>query len=379
MKLSRDAWLAIGLIMVLLLVTIAAAIQQTRQQILPAYSSLSTRPDGTQALALWLEQLNYSVNRDVSTTFQPPPETGLIFMLEPFPGVTAEEWQTIDGWVEEGGILVLAGDSLGTALAMRRYRFNLSFLSTATGTLTVQTPLLNSPPAQVNTRAVLQTSRNDFVTHLAVGSEPVLVSFEQEAGRVILSAAPYPFSNAGLKEAGNPALVLNIVSAAGQAGTVWFDEWHHGLRSMRTQIVGPGNWLRYTPAGHALLYIAVVIFAALVLWGRHFGRPLPLPRNATRRAPLEYITAIANLSRRAGHRSAVLKQYHHWLKRGLGQRYRLNPTLPDDQYVAQLSRLNPALDGAALRNLLAQLQRKNVTESEMIQLAAQVSTWLKES
>jgi hypothetical protein len=246
----------------------------------------------------------------------------------------------------------------------------------------MQTPLTVSPPVQqANTRAgaYFLPNRNDFVTHLAVDDKPVMVSVEQGEGRVILSAAPYPFSNAGLREEGNPALALNMVSAAGSKATIWFDEWHHGLRSRDDGVIGPGNWLRYTPAGRSMLYIGLVIFVALVLQGRRFGRPVPLAKDISRRGPLEYITAVANLGRRAGHRAAVLSQYRHRLKRGLGQRYRLNPTLPDDEYVEELSRLNPNLDSGALRQLFIQLNRQKVSESEMIQIAAQVSTWLEES
>jgi hypothetical protein len=381
-RLSRDSWLAIGLFLVLLLVTIAAAIQQTQEEVAPSLASFSSAPDGAQALWLWLDELDYSVSDEVFVTFHPPEETSLILMLEPFAGITPNEWQTIDNWVEDGGTLVLAGDGFGAALAARHYQFNLAYLENPTATLTTQTPLFASPPASpanAHSRAYFETIRNDFVTHLAIGAKPVMLSFEREAGRVILSTAPFPFSNAGLKEEGNPSLVLNVISAADRPGVIWFDEWHHGRRSHRAEVVGPGDWLRYTPAGRSFLYVAAVIFVALVLRGRRFGRPIPLPKETARRAPLEYITAIANLGRRVGHRSAVLRQYHHWLKRGLGQRYRLNPTLPDDEYVTQLVQFKPNLDASALRTLLARLRRGKVSESEMLQLAAEVAKWLKES
>jgi len=206
----------------------------------------------------------------------------------------------------------------------------------------------------------------------------VVVSFALGKGRVILSAAPYAFSNAGLKEPGNPALVLNLILISPASGAVWFDEWHHGVRPVDSQVVGPEDWLRRTPAGRALLYVAGVIFLAVLLRGRRFGRPVPLPGEITRRAPLEYISAIANLGRRAGHRRAVLQQYRQRLKRRLGQRYRLDPTLNDAEYAARLAEYNPGLDAEALRRLLARLQRPNVNESEMIQLAAEVAAWIKE-
>ena len=380
-QLSRDFWLAIGLLIVLVIVTIAAAIQQNQEQIAPPLASFSSAPDGARALWLWLDELGYPVSDEVFGEFRPPDDTGLMLILEPTIIITGNEWETIDSWVEEGGTLVLAGEGARMLLAARHYAFDLGFLATPTDVMVTQSPLWTSPPAgpaRVQSRAYFETERDDFATHLAVEAGPVLVSFEQGAGRVILSAAPFPFSNAGLKETGNPSMVLNILATTEQTGLIWFDEWHHGQRLNRTEVVGPGNWLRYTPAGHSFLYIAIVIFIAIALRGQRFGRPVPLPQDSARRGPLEHITAIANLKRRAGHRHAVLSQYHHWLKRSLGQRYRLNPTLPDEAYVTQLARLKPDLDAEALKSLLARLQQTKVSEIDMTQWAAEVAQWLKE-
>jgi hypothetical protein len=255
-------------------------------------------------------------------------------------------------------------------------------------TLTAQSPLLKSPPltqpARARPNAYLRPDHDDFVTHLAVGSKPVMVSFSLGEGQVIICTASFPFTNAGLKEEGNPELALNVVTAASRSDTpngkpiVWIDEWHHGVRSMQPEAAGPQDWLRYTPSGRALLYTAAVIFVALVLGGRRFGRAVPLPKRIARRAPLEHITAIANLSRRAGHRQAVLRYHYQRLKRDLGRRYRLSPTLPDDEYAARLAEFNPNVDPQELLSLLARLQKRKVSESEMIQLAAEVAAWLKE-
>jgi hypothetical protein len=378
---SRDSWLALGLIALLVLVTIAAAIQQTRSGQMPALSSLSSSPDGGRALWLWLEELGYEVAQEAASTFEPPTEAGLILLLEPLTEITAEEWRLLDAWVEGGGTLILAGESFGMREAVLHYEFELAYMLAPVSGLPPQTPLWLSPPggaADLQAHAYLVTDRQDYVAHIASADKPIILSFEQGQGRVILSAASFPFSNAGLKKVGNPALVLNMISAAKRPGRVWFDEWHHGLRATETRVVGPGDWLRYTPAGHALLYAAAVIFGAILLAGRHFGRPVPLPQDLARRAPLEYITAIANLNRRARQRAAVLDQYRHWLKRRLGQRYRLDPTLPDEQYLAQLNGFNPRLDMASLQNLLARLRQKRVNESELVRLAEETATWLEE-
>jgi hypothetical protein len=211
---------------------------------------------------------------------------------------------------------------------------------------------------------------------LAMDNDPVLVTFRQGQGRVILASFTYPLTNAGLKEPGNPELVLNLLALAGKIDNIWFDEWHHG-ENQRKLIVGPQDWLRFTPAGHGLLFTAVILFLALVLQGRSFGRTIPLPQSTARRTSLEYITALANLSRRAGRRSDVLRQYHQSLKHHLARRYRLDPDMPDDEYVTQLSNYHSDLDAAGLKNLLVRLDARSVSEGELVKLAAETAEWLK--
>jgi hypothetical protein len=205
-----------------------------------------------------------------------------------------------------------------------------------------------------------------------------LITFQQGAGRVILASFIYPLSNAGLKESGNAELVLNLLALARKSNSIWFDEWHHGV-SQQDKIIGPEDWLRFTPAGHALLFMAVILFLTLSLQGRGFGRPVPLPKSTARRATLEYITALANLSRRAGHRAEVVQQYHQSLKGQLARRYRLNPVTPDDEYVMQIARYYPGLDVDELKHLLSRLSSTRVSEGEMVKLAAETAQWLKDN
>ncbi len=106
---------------------------------------------------------------------------------------------------------------------------------------------------------------------------------------------------------------------------------------------------------------------------------MPLPKELVRRASLEYITAIANLNRRAGHRLAVLGQYYHQVKRRLGQRYHLNPDLSDDEYLVQLATFNPNIDVDALGDLLSRMRQRRVSERDLVQLAAEVADWLEEA
>jgi len=385
MKLTRDAWLAIGLLAALVIVlSFAAASKQQDQSQLPPLTSTSNAPAGALALKLWLRQMNYAVLEDQLSSYQPPDQAKIILALEP-QLFQPNELKTLDGWIRDGGTLIASGDTNLIDLA-GQYGFKLDYWSTLPGPFSIQSPLFLDPivpsPIPVPDGSFQPVSyfvpaRGSYVTYLAVAGKPVLVSFDVGKGRVILSSTSYLFSNTGLKRPGNAALLLNLLGLARQQGPVWFDEWHHGFRGSGSA-VGPDNWLRYTPFGRSILFVFFVIFFALLLQGRIFGRPVPLPRELKRRGALEHVTAMANLSRLAGHRKSVLQQYHHELKRTLGWRYRLDPTLPDADYVAYLVRYNPAIDGQALLTLLSRLQQTKSSEAEMLRAAAEAARWIKE-
>jgi hypothetical protein len=288
--------------------------------------------------------------------------------------------KTLNDWVDAGGTLVVAGDSVLTNLVFETYGFQRVFLSRPAPPLAAQNPLMGSPPltdpAPVAAVFSLASQRTDFVTHLADEGRPVVVSFAQGRGRVILASAAYPFSNRGLKEQANARLTLNLVSLAVRRDAVWFDDWHHGVQG--TVVIGPEQWLRRTPAGHALVFVTLAVFAGLILQGRAFGRAVPLPHEIRRRGPLEHVTAVANLNRKAGHRGEVLAQYRQQLKRHLGRRYRLDPSMPDEDYVRQIGGYNASIDQGKLLGLLRQLTHAGVSEADLVSLAGEASKWMQD-
>ena len=378
MKLSRDAWLGIGILLALILVTSAAVLQKTREIEIP-YISTSPAPNGTLAFKTWLDELGYSSVESPPPSFSPDKSIKTIYVIQPIELISESEWNLIDIWVQDGGVLVLAGDNLQTDIAMNHFGFSRAFLREEAVKALPVAPLLNSPTlvTEVSIKTlfgITTSSETDFTPLLSVSGSPVLLSFERGSGRVILSSTPYVFSNLALKDDRTAALVLNLIALTGQEGPVWFDEWHHGLQS--ENIVGPWQWLQNTPGGHAILFVVGTIFVALLLQGRTFGRPVPLPHEIKRRGPLEHVTAIANLNRKAGHRNEVLKEYHHRLKRHLGQRYRLDPSLSDEEYVDSLSQYNPSIEKDVLLKLLKNLSQRDVSEAELLKLASEATRWM---
>ena len=377
-NLSRDTKLAIGILIVLVLVTTFAALQQETQQRYPSLSTLSAAPDGALALKLWVKELQYEVNEQVLSDFIPPKDVSVLLMLDPILP-EERELQAVDDWVEAGGTLIAMGEQYSMYSLVDHYQFSLNYLSDQSMVSISETPLLRSPPAMDLKNAkvsfALQSDRDDFIVLVAYQGQPVVVSFEQGQGRVILGTMVGSFTNAGLKQPGNPELVLNILALARTKGTIWFDEWHHGLRS-GDQILGPGAFLRRTPVGRSLLFIAFAVLIVLFIQGRGFGRPVPLPQEIKRRSALEHVTGIANLSRRAAHRSAVMMHYHQQIKRKLGHRYRLDPNMDDGEYVNALVGYNSSLNKDELLNLLSRLKRRDVSEAQMVHLAAEASKWI---
>lgn len=382
-RLSRDAWMLIGLSLVLILLTVLAVVSQTQDFEQPPLSAESNQPDGARALRLWLEELGYQVDAEPQVGFQVPEKASVALLLHPLVVATEQELNQLEEWVRGGGVLIVAGASPATLFVAQHFGFTVGFLPGISEELVAQSPVLASPPqedvARGEFRLGLQSEEDDYYVLLAEENSPIAVTTEIGEGLVIISTSAYPFSNAGLKETGNSQLALNLISAGGQPALIWFDEWHHGLQAGPPAVAGPVDWLRETPTGRALLYALLVIFIALALSGRSFGRPLTLPERQHRRPPIEYITALANLNRRAGHRQTALADYHYRLKRGLGYRYRLDPSLPDEMFVDRLVALDTDIDTNALRELLARLSQPQLSEAQLVQLATEASEWIKES
>lgn len=374
----HDVKLGLGILVALVSIVVLVTMQQEARPVYPKLSSLSSDPQGALALKLWMDELNYMVEDQVSASFNPPPAATILLALEPL-AVTTSELATLDEWVEDGGNLIAIGEQYGMYVLARHYGFSLELLPGSDTTINLETPFWNSPAPlempKLQPQFALIPERDDHVVLISYLEKPTLVFFELGQGRIILGTIPDIFTNAGLKEAGNPELVLNILTLAGPRGTIWFDEWHHGLRGL-THLQGPEQFLRRTALGRASLFGLFAIFLVVFLQGRSFGRPVPLPQETTRRGAWDHITGIANLGRRAAHRPAVMRYYHEQLKRKLGQRYRLDPSLDDERYVALLAGYNSALDQAELLKLLRRLKQPAISEAEMVQVAADAARWI---
>ncbi len=372
-----DAALGVFLAGLMFLSVLLGARQDAQANAPPALTSYSNEANGARALALWLEDLGYPVRRLQGLDFRLERDACLLFVLSPQQPFSSGEVQQLDDWVTQGGVLVLATEAKETDPLLEHFELELGSLYDLIKEAGPAQPLLLDPPwtqAQVQTRRHLIAARDDVVVHVRAKGWPLLLSFERGKGKVFVAATTFSFSNAGLLDVGNARLVHNLAAAAcapSDGRPVVFDEFHHGYQTARTLT----TWLKTSAQGRSLLYTALLIFVYLLVGGRRLGRPALLPQATARRAPVEHIQAMANLFRRGGKRAAILRHYHDRLKRELAHTRRLDPTLSDGDFVAQLGALYPSLDQAALLKLLRETGQAQVSEGELIRLAKEVDDW----
>jgi hypothetical protein len=380
-RIPADAVIAAALILILAALTVGIALIAPRAESKePPLSSLSYQEDGAKGLSLWLETQNFQVEKGTLSEYALSPDLDVVLLLQPTVGFTAGERLELWSWVLSGGHLVIAGDSPVVGQILDEFHLELVRLPEEAEWLYLQAPLLQSPPVEnpVHANAGYGIREQDIAVqiHTAQGDIPTTVIRAMGSGTIAATTAGFAFSNSGILDSGNPQYVYNLIAYPGGSRTVWFDEWHHGVRMRAIDRLGPIDWLFDTPTGHGVLFALIVVWVGLLLAGRKFGRPLRASSGEPHRAPVEFAGAIARLRRRAGHRRIALAYYRQALKKSLGARYQLDPAEENDRFVDGLKKYRPDLDGPRLRKLLQRLSRDRVSEREMVVLAGEVSDWI---
>jgi len=122
-------------------------------------------------------------------------------------------------------------------------------------------------------------------------------------GRVVVFSEAAPLSN---ERAGDDPLAVLAVRAAlaytGAADTVFFDEFHQGIRGERSRAEVLGDFFLGSRGGMTLLHLAAACLLVLACAGIRFGAPAPAvaPPDLERRSPLEHVSALGDLYRKAG-------------------------------------------------------------------------------
>lgn len=384
MKNRRDILILIGLFAALI-VFLAVSSRLRPPDVDPSFPTTHSRePSGAQALYRWLGELGYTPRRLEYRTFALDEADSALVILNPSEAITSEQADEILGWVERGGTLILADDSsvsFGARNALLE-KLSVSFEVYTTTTVFEQPiqqirprqPLFTQPPlaeARANTgRLIAAPDRADLVVLAGTADAPVVAGIAQGRGYIYLSSAAFPFTNQGLRETGNGALVLNLLRRVPTSGRIQFDEYHLGY----FEPPSPTGLVFSSPLGWAAAYAVLAVGLFLVLGGRRFGKPIPLKAEVARRSSAEYVISIADLLQRGNKREYVADHYYTAFKRTLARRGGLNPRLDDVQFARDLQHAR-AIDQPTLLALLARLRRPS-SDDALISAVAEAERML---
>jgi hypothetical protein len=270
---------------VLVLMGLALAFGGNQRPTLQPGTSYDASSGGFRAAYLLLEELGYPVKRS-----KHPTGHGARFVLLPTSTDKADE---LRGWIDRGGLVVLAVDSpdFASALGMRLKVENLPQGSSEQ----------NAEGAGINRLAggALEVSWPDEEGEAwcRAGGRPAITIHSQGAGEIWLLNRPEMFTNQNLKKCDNAILLCRLASEVERRrpGEVAFDEYFHGLRDR------PGFYQLLFQPPAAWISAQALVLLALLLW--HYVPRFGTLRDAAsprRRSKEEFLDAMASLLERKG-------------------------------------------------------------------------------
>ena len=298
-------------------------------------SSYRTTPDGVAALARGIDRLGRHFEPRITPLVDADAVRGTIVLLQPALPPSPREIRALLDRVRDGGTLLyvpkyLPGrrstrqtplmDSLGVHLRLRTPRDEVfdEYLQEPHWADHALTEGLALPDTLVHGFRIFGEDSDDeagdsmdvpvverLLTATDVDDEDWIVAAELELGegRIVVLSEAGPLSNG--KAVDHPLAVLAIRAAlayTNAADTVFFDEYHQGIRGHRSRAEVLTGFLVGTPRGRGLLHLILLCFLVLACLGLRFGTPAPAvaPPDRERRSPLEHVSALGDLYRKAG-------------------------------------------------------------------------------
>jgi hypothetical protein len=310
----------------------------------PALQIDSNRPRGARALLLWLREVGYEPNTLAFRAFEIAPGTDALFVFRPTYTFSDSDIEHIATWVERGGVLFIVDDR-GNAL-LSHFDASISQRGSRPASATPLQPILSAPAVhEVSTTGVSVADLADpaWIPVLGIDGStqrPILALRPWGDGWVYVLADTFPVSNAGIADADNAALVLNILAGIPPGGVITFDAYHQGLTEHGTL---SARFVR-EPWGWAIIYASAIVFLYLAFSGMRFGRATPVAPIQMLRTRAEYVGTMGGMLRRGQHHDWLRQQYAVQVKRAVGTRYGVRADQPASEFITALLAHRPDAD-----------------------------------
>jgi hypothetical protein len=376
---GRREWIIFGFLLVLLLTltVITAQSQNTDETDLLPGSTYANGRVGARALYLWMEALEYQVERYQPATFTMNRVEGVFWLISPIEFIEEEEAEALSDWVDEGGILILA--DVPTFTIGDAFDIESTDNEGTDNTLYPTIPWLKAGEGRYQSWERYELP--DGATPLLADADGVVGAFLMPygEGQLWLFPTSEPFTNLALRDPDESAFVESLLAQLPADVTHYFDEYHHGFGSNFAVDLEQGLLYQMvrTPWGWGILYAVGMMAMWLILRGRRFGRAIPLPNEHLRREAGEYVQGLAWLYRRARLRAPIQRHYYQQFKRRVTQRYRLPLTQDDSAFLSALARVRPDIDIKALARHMSALQSRVTNERQLQGLIEAHQGWLQ--
>ena len=343
----------------------------------------SAGPGGLRALRLWLEEMGYTVEQTGNQAFALDAASDLLFVYPNAEPYTEDEALALERWVASGRTLVLIGPERDETALQSRFGVQLDFGSDLARTVAQQQPLLPEADAELQhdmpASAVLDlTEAPQAVPVLAQTNGPTVAVQSMGQGTIWFLSLQHTLTNQALGVRDQAILVPALLRTVPRGGQVLFDTYHlYGPASADVQsgeITSLQDWLYRTPLGWATLFGLGATLIYLFLQGWRLGPALPARNEVRRREAAEYVQAMAALHRRAHQNEAVAHHHKRRLKLNLGRTLRINPTLPDREFVQRLQENDAVISEtqvATISHLLHNLDQQP-NEGALVRMVAEI-------
>jgi hypothetical protein len=328
----------------------------------PYPSSYSPKPDGAMAAYMLLDKLGYNVRRweSVPADLASLDSHSVLILAEPSVMALPQERTDITAFVKRGGRVLFCGHSLSAFFPLP----DTSAVNYAPeDKYSPRVPSALSRDAD-SIRMPIKSVWKDPTERLNIlyGSDklPVVVASQIDKGEVIWWASAAPLTNAGLKDAQNLQLFLNVVSRPdGSPLPVYWDEYFHGQQG------GLWSYVAKTPVPWGIWQLLLASLIALFTYSRRSG-PIVPPAIRARLSPLEFVDTMGELYRRAGATDVAIDVPYKRLRLQLARRLSAPITTTDAALAQSAARrfglpedeLRETLESASLASKVTKFDRK---------------------